>query len=136
MTAEHLVDLPDDAYRAHWLAFHEQLDWSKHQDMTRVPITCAGPDALYRRNKGSFMENLRPEVHCRPYTAHARRAKRSGAWVSDDSLFELPLAPTLDFTPAQRGVQANVARLLRRYFHLPAPLWPELTVTRSPQFRR
>jgi hypothetical protein len=116
MKGTQLVDLPDDAYRAHWLAFHEQLDWSTHQDVTRVPITFVGPTALYRSNKGSFMDLLRPEVHCRPYVGHLRRAKRTGAWISDDKLFEAAHAPALDFTGGEQRALAGLGRRLRKYF--------------------
>lgn len=123
MRGEHLADLPDDEYRAYWLAFHEQVDWSKRPDVTRVPITSSGPDALYRRNKGSFMERLQPEIHCRPFAAHARRAKRTGMWVSEDAVFELAHAPALDFT-AHGRVPVDVPRLLRKCLRLPAVAWP------------
>ncbi len=112
----HLVDLPDDEYRAHWLAFHERVDWAAHQDVTAIPVTFDGPNALYRRNKGSFMERLQPGVHCRPYVAHARHARRSGAWLSEEKVFETTLAPALDLTPALRCRPIGVRAAFRRYF--------------------
>jgi hypothetical protein len=120
-----LVDLPDDEYRAHWLAFHERTDWAAHQDVTRVPITFDGPDALYRRNKGSFMERLEPRVHCRPYTAHARRAKRTGAWIPEEKIFEAALAAPLDLTRECHRRPLGVAQWLRKYFHVPEAAWPQ-----------
>lgn len=115
----HLVDLPDDQYRAHWLAFHETVDWAAHRDMTTVPVTFDGPDALYRRNKGSFMERLEPTVHCRPYAAHARRARRTGAWIPEEKVFEAALVPTLDRTPPR--VSLDLRRMLRKVFTAPSP---------------
>lgn len=114
----HLVDLPDDQYRAHWLAFHETVDWAVHRDMTAVRVTFDGPEALYRRNKGSFMERLQPAVHCRPYAAHARRARRTGAWIPEEKVFEAALAPTLDLTPAHAPI--DLGRMLRKLFAAPA----------------
>lgn len=118
-----LVDLPDDQYRAHWLAFHEQVDWSAHEDVTAMPIRFDGPGALYRRNKGSFMERLEPAVHCRPYAAHARHARRSGAWISEEKVFEASLAPALDLTPPVRRRSKDLGAIFRRAFHFaPAPV--------------
>lgn len=133
-----LADLPDDAYRAHWLAFHDQLDWSTHEDVTHQTITFDGPDALYRRNKGSFMERVRPDVHCRPYAGHVRRAKRTGAWISDEKLFEASLIPALDLTRVQGHAALSLGQRLRKVLHLPVIEWTEnaaLTVTRSPQLK-
>jgi hypothetical protein len=121
MHDDHLVDLPDDQYRAHWLAFHEQVDWSAHQDVTAIPVTFEGPEALYRRNKGSFMERLEPAVHCRPYAAHARHARRSGAWISEEKIFEASLAPALDLMPPMRRRPIDLGAVLRRYFRAAAP---------------
>ena len=99
MKSEPLLDLPDDEYRSHWLAFHEQTDWAAHRDMTAVPITFVGPDALYRRNKGSFLDRMQQSVHCRPYAGHARRARRTGAWIPEEKVFELALYPGHQFAP-------------------------------------
>jgi len=115
-----LVDLPDDQYRAHWLAFHETIDWSKHEDVTAIPVTFDGPDALYRRNKGSFMEALQPAVHCRPYAGHARRARRTGAWIPEEKVFETSLIPAIDLRPVRRRLPIDVAGALRKLF-----VWPE-----------
>ena len=129
MHDDHLVDLPDDQYRAHWLAFHDSVDWAAHRDMTGVPITFEGPDALYRRNKGSFMERLEPGVHCRPYAAHARRARRTGAWIPEEKVFEASLVPTLDLTPARASL--DFGRMWRKLFAAPpsAPIGKPTTIT-------
>lgn len=116
MHDDHLVDLPDDQYRAHWLAFRDQVDWSAHEDVTAIPITFDGPNALYRRNKGSFMERLQPDVHCRPYVGHARHARRTGAWLSEEKVFETTLAPALDLTSAVRRKPVDLRAAFRRYF--------------------
>jgi hypothetical protein len=129
MHDDHLVDLPDDQYRAHWLAFHETVDWAAHRDMTSVPITFDGPDALYRRNKGSFMERLEPDVHCRPYAGHARRARRTGAWIPEEKVFEAALVPTLDLTAPRRA--PDLRHMLRKIFAAPppAPIGKPTTIT-------
>jgi hypothetical protein len=111
-----LADLPDDEYRAHWLAFHEQTDWAAHKDVTAVRVEFVGPDALYRRNKGSFMDDIRRDVHCRPYAGHARRARRTGAWVPEEKVFELSLYPGHDFTHLTSREPAGVAHILRTWF--------------------
>lgn len=113
MKPEPLVDLPDDEYRSHWLAFHEHTDWAAHRDMTSVEITFAGPDALYRRNKGSFMERMQPAVHCRPYAGHTRRARRTGAWIPEEKVFELALYPGHDFAPQLPRASAGIGARLR-----------------------
>jgi len=116
MHHDHLVDLPDDQYRAHWLAFHDTIDWSAHQDVTAVAVTFDGPDALYRRNKGSFMEGVRPAVHCRPYAGHARRAWRTGAWIPEEKVFEASLTPALDLTSSCRRSPIDFGSVLRKLF--------------------
>jgi hypothetical protein len=123
MNARHLVDLPDDEYRGHWLAFHENVDWSAHTDVTAVPITFTGPDALYRQNKGSFMDGLEPKVHCRPLAAHARRAKRTGSWIAQDKIFELSLVPALDLSRTYER-KPDLARIVRGYLHRCATVFP------------
>lgn len=118
-----IVDLPDDEYRAHWLAFHEQTDWSAHRDVTSVPIDFAGPDALYRRNKGSFMDNIDREVHCRPYAGHARRARRTGAWIPEEKVFELSLYPAHDFSGIAEPERAGLGHIVRTWFqHVSVPV--------------
>ena len=84
------------------------------------------------------MERVRPDVHCRPYAGHVRRAKRTGAWISDEKLFEASLVPALYFTPAAGQAPLSLAQRLRKVLHLPVIEWTEkaaLTVTRSPQLK-
>ncbi len=62
------------------------------------------------------MERLVPAVHCRPYAAHERRARSSGAWITEQKVFETSLAPALDRMPAPRNRTADVYEAFRRYF--------------------
>ena len=112
MMDRHLEELSDEEYRSRWLAFHESIDWSTRVDVTHDPITSFGPKALYRKNKGSFMNGLRREIHCRPYVAHMRRSRDTGVWMTEQEVYDMSQVPALDLSDSYRRPFVDIGSVL------------------------
>lgn len=112
-------ELSDSDYRAHWLKYHDTLDWSAFVDMTDVAI-----ETLVAPPKGSFMERAsakhfqEPTNHGGLNSAHTRRQRYRDSIVADP--FDISRVAALDNTATLNRTLGDFARAAWRAAIAPA----------------